>query len=894
MYSDLRRSHPCWECGMHRIGLGRVAAFRGGPTRAGSVQCWERGRIATMRERGFSRLGRAGRARAAEAGDQGFNGGVKNVEVALPPRFHRSACRPGVVGWVVSRCIGRLGLVVSSGGGYRSGEPNAWQLTPPGWKVAQRLRIGVAASTCWRALRVLLAVLVVLVLPAAARAASCPNEQIRKTEVYALALPDCRAYEQASPVDKNDTDAQGTVQLAESSPSGERVAYFSQLPFPGLEGSGAFGTTYLSSFAGGEWSTQGLLPPSNAAANSGVEALSEDLNYAVVYVSTAGPLLGQAPSIRGEEGALESASLEHGNYYIRDNLTGEYRLLAPGDGVEEFFDDVSHDDATILFEDRTKLTENAVSLQFPEPSEEKFKGSNVYEWKDGVVTVAGLVPPPGDPSCGPSGPACKAPADGTVAGPGGDAFTESEQGVLGRELPGGATSGGPSIELQNTLSQDGSRVFFTEVETGQIYMREPATKRTIAVSSGNEPAYWRAATPSGSYAFYSEGKGANRNLYRFAAEGERSEALTSGEAHVLGTLGVSDDGSYAYFVAEGVLAANENGENKVAESGQPNLYEWHNGKVSFIAQFEGGRSEENTNWTDFNITSGADEGQKSSRVTPAGTTVLFSSFNKITSYDNNGMDELYRYDGTRPLSLENPACVSCNPNNSPAGAETFLARHIAAFSLAPRNGYLTNNLSLNGNRVFFQTTEKLASGDVNGQMNVYEWEREGEGGCGAGEGGPSGGCIYLISSGASPQESYFGDAGANGEDVFFFTRQSLVTQDRDENMDVYDARVDGGLESQAQPPSAGECEGEWCRGSSPSAPAFGTPSSVTLSGSGNLAPPLESKVVKSKLKPMTRAQKLAAALRACNKKSKRERAICRARAQTRYGTKAKKSDRGAK
>lgn len=721
----------------------------------------------------------------------------------------------------------------------------------------------------------------------AAPASGCPNEQIRKVEPYGLALPDCRAYEQASPVDKNDTDAQGQPYLTESSPSGEQVAYFSQLPFPGLEGSDAF-PTYLSSFAGGKWSTQGLQPPSNPASPTAVEALTEDLDQAIVEVAPPGPLLGEARAIIGEEGAVESAALSDGNSYIRNDVTGEYRLLAPGGGSPSFVDS-SRGDATVLFEDRTKLTESSVSFRFP--NKEGGKGTNLYEWKDGVVTLVGVVPPLGKPSCGPSGPECKAPAGGTVAGPGGKAITEIERGEEGNELPGGATGGGISkFYLQNAISQDGSRVFFTDVETGQIYMREPEAKKTIAVSAGTKPAYWRAATPDGSYVFYTEGEHANRNLYRFNVEREKPEALTTGEARVLGTLGASNNGSYVYFVAEGVLASNENGENKVAESGQPNLYEWHNGELSFIAQFTFSPSEDTSNWTDFNTgTPGAGSGEKSSRVTPEGTTVLFSSFNKITSYENNGEDELYRYDATRPLSVDNPACVSCNPNNSPAGAETFLTNHFAAFSSGTRNGYLTNNLSLNGNRVFYQTTEKLVPGDVNGQMNVYEWEREGEGSCGVGEGGPSDGCLYLISTGTSPQESYFGDAGVNGENVFFFTRQSLVTQDQDENMDVYDARIGGGLENQNLPPVS-SCEGEGCRGSSPSTPALGTPSSVTLSGRRNLAPPVESKAIK----PLTRAQKLAAALKACNKKSKRKRARCRAQAQKRYGTRAKKSDGGDK
>ena len=60
-----------------------------------------------------------------------------------------------------------------------------------------------------------------------------------------------------------------------------------------------------------------------------------------------------------------------------------------------------------------------------------------------------------------------------------------------------------------------------------------------------------------------------------------------------------------------------------------------------------------------------------------------------------------------------------------------------------------------------------------------------------------GGCLYLISGGEEGSgPSCFGDASESGEDVFFFTAQRLVGQDHDQLVDVYDARVDGGLAAQ--------------------------------------------------------------------------------------------------
>ena len=57
----------------------------------------------------------------------------------------------------------------------------------------------------------------------------------------------------------------------------------------------------------------------------------------------------------------------------------------------------------------------------------------------------------------------------------------------------------------------------------------------------------------------------------------------------------------------------------------------------------------------------------------------------------------------------------------------------------------------------------------------------------------SGGCHFLLSDGKSEDESYLVDASANGRDVFFSTRQSLVGWDANDNYDVYDAREGGGF-----------------------------------------------------------------------------------------------------
>ena len=104
---------------------------------------------------------------------------------------------------------------------------------------------------------------------------------------------------------------------------------------------------------------------------------------------------------------------------------------------------------------------------------------------------------------------------------------------------------------------------------------------------------------------------------------------------------------------------------------------------------------------------------------------------------------------------------------------------------------------------------------------------------------------------AGGYESFFLDASANGENVFFGTADDLLPQDTSNNVVVYDARVDGGFPVTVAPPACTTAEA--CRTASPPTPAvFGAPPSATFSGPGNIAPPPPA-VVKT-VKPKTAAQ----------------------------------------
>ena len=105
-----------------------------------------------------------------------------------------------------------------------------------------------------------------------------------------------------------------------------------------------------------------------------------------------------------------------------------------------------------------------------------------------------------------------------------------------------------------------------------------------------------------------------------------------------------------------------------------------------------------------------------------------------------------------------------------------------------------------GEYIVFTTSQPLQKGDVNGARDVYEWH------CASPCASPATqGEVHLISDGRDPAGVEDGEAtqeagatmSATGSDIFFFTRTSLVGQDRDVLRDLYDARIGGGFPAPA-------------------------------------------------------------------------------------------------
>jgi hypothetical protein len=119
-----------------------------------------------------------------------------------------------------------------------------------------------------------------------------------------------------------------------------------------------------------------------------------------------------------------------------------------------------------------------------------------------------------------------------------------------------------------------------------------------------------------------------------------------------------------------------------------------------------------------------------------------------------------------------------------------------------------------------------------------------------------------------------------------------VPQDIDTSFDVYDAHecTSGSPCLPLPPAKSTHCDSEEsCRGSSSSTPTFAAPTSTTFSGPGNVVPVQQALPFKTVVKPLTRAQLLAKALKTCRKKKgKSKRVACEKQAKKKYGAKPAK------
>ena len=637
---------------------------------------------------------------------------------------------------------------------------------------------------------------------------ACPNVAFRSGD--GASLPDCRAYEQVSPVDKNHADVAQALGLPDGT-----AALVSFNAFPGSVSSATW-MGYGSTRSATGWETSALNPPLNTATS--FEPLSKGGGFdPQTFELGASPGFGKV--LVGTTAALAPGAVEGGgNLYVHDAASGSYQFVGgtpddPGLGnpEESIFAGTNADGSKWVFSDQNFFGETPDST----PAAPADAAENLFEFSaTGGLQLVGILP------------------DGTVD-------------------PNGSAQAGPGFGSDflavgdHAVSSDASRVYWTEptfFDPAPVYIREGGQTKVVShdQTGAAQPATFWDATPDGSQALITSdtpltanASAAGADLYRYDDGTGQLTDLTpdtadSGGAGVLGVFGSSDDGSFVYFLATGALAPG-------ATAGADNMYVWHDGTTRFIGSLASNASE---------ITGQFRDGASFQwQVSPDGRGfgLLFSgAIGGPHPQSAQPFNQAYYYS----FDSDSLACASCLPNGgTPTGA--------ASFHSSLGNTVLPSMLGAalfvtDGGRMFFNSPDALVPADTDGTQDAYEYELDGSGSCHSTV--QNGGCVSLISTGHTTADATVGvpvparvaatvvGASTNGDDVFFTTYDQLVGQDQDNNQDLYDARVDGGLASQNPPPPAVPCQGDACKGAMSSGPASAPVASVAFSGPGDLSP----------------------------------------------------------
>ena len=311
----------------------------------------------------------------------------------------------------------------------------------------------------------------------------CPNQALRGGP--AAFLPDCRAYEMVSPVDKNGGDVDAYLYegfdappsfpgLDQSTPQGTALAYTGSTAFPGSPGS-PFVSEYIARRGASGWETEPINPPEHGGIatqvgniDSQYKAFSEDLSS-----GWAMPESGLAmPGTEAPEGP--------NSIYRRESATGGYEWThsvsaEPEPCVGEVlkcyvFPELqghSADGTRTVFRVNDALTPEAPRGVPSTPGGLPFTASQLYEWTGSALRLVSILP---------EGEALKYTSS---------AGTENDLGPV----PYG--SRGRLDTTERAVSEDGSRIYWTNPKgnpagegPGAIYLRTGAEKPHPAQALG--------------------------------------------------------------------------------------------------------------------------------------------------------------------------------------------------------------------------------------------------------------------------------------------------------------------------------------------------------------------------------------------------------------------------
>lgn len=671
----------------------------------------------------------------------------------------------------------------------------------------RRARARSAVSAALLALGLLLGAL----LPASAVAGEiCPNAAERFGP--SALLPDCRAYELVTPPNKEDNS---TIKEIHGFSDGEHVYYRSVLPLPGAQTGQESGA--LSTRTPEGWVTTPLTTPSGPGEPVGfghaISLRTAELPLPVSFTSDFSAAFVNSPLQYGAldqnkqwntfridipSGAASIESLPEGGP-MTEALIDPPDVESAAVGLPEgayvpgaFLAGSSANGSQVYFETSVQLPTASGT-----PADTHTTSNELYERREGHTYLVGVLPDGSVPACG--------------VEIGSTGYTQMNEGAF--------FSGYPS-EYGDIAANGENVVFYSPGQHSAC--SEP--KKTYLREDNGKPEAKTVELPSGT-TFLAR----TADQQELLLTGENNELLEydipSGQTTVVGhgsLLATSSDGSRVYSTSG-------------AGAGEMvSLYE--DGTIEQVPiPAAGVQGELLSNARAFNRPA----------TTPDGSKLVFVDRENLTSYNSTGHNEVYTYEAASNAIR----CISCNPDGSsplrnsglltgekPEAFENYSGTNIYAHFAASEDPMIDNEypaISSDGEQVFFGSQEGLVPQDTNGLEDVYEWEQAGTGSCGTSNSSysaVSGGCVYLISSGAGSNGSWLVGASEDGSNVFIMTDDSLAPQVDESAQEIYDARVDGGFPYTT--PTYG-CDSGQCQGPQGTAPTFAPPPSATFVGLGN-------------------------------------------------------------
>jgi hypothetical protein len=671
----------------------------------------------------------------------------------------------------------------------------------------------------------------------ASEPAACPTARLRVGP--SASLPACRAYEEVTPVDKEGAfepfNYTGTTVGNPGTLVGEDGDHFmvrQQFTHWGSAG----GSPYFFSRTGKGWQmTPGTPQPEAGIDHYDPELFSPDLTSFAFAAGWATSTVGQSPEVEFRAGA------PGGSYATAASVPRAQVESKSGKSEKGGWVAASEDFSKLILE-----TEDRALV--PGRPSSTSSGFDLYEYSGGELRQLNLT------------------TGGSTIGACGATMSTS----------GAESSGSASKSSHRGVSADGSRVFFEAVpgsdcsEPKHLYMRvgggdtvDLGVYEFVAANAGDTQVLLEARS------------GETQEVVLYDTSSATAKRLFSLHQHLSGEerllLKVSEDFSTIYLSSSEHLTA----EAPPTGGGSRDLYRYDipTETLSLV---------------------GPIPTQYTPQASPDGRFLYFTG--RVAGFPaGTASAALGEGENTLQAMLYDSAenlveCVSCASSFDPEPKQgvQFAPYYEGSGVLTTLNGTPRRTVfSADGSRAFFDTTAALLPADIDGEIapqgnagaasghwspssDVYEWRRDGTEGCAHVQG-----CLSLISTGRGGYLVLLLGIANEGRDVFFTTRQSLVPQDPDTAIDVYDARIGGGFPPPATRPV--ECEGDAC--STPfAAPSDLTPSTSTFQGAGNVLGGTLSEV-KPKPKKKIKAKK---------KKTKKKKGKAKAKKKT--GKKATNSN----